>query len=222
MELSLREAVRGYRDTLDVVSRAAEARAREEAHAHGAKLSCTRGCAWCCHQKILTSATEGAVIYVTLRRDGQWTRELSTKLLGADSILTHKTHNAVLTERIPCALLVPGSVPGRGVCSIYPVRPLGCRTWYAIADDPIKCADPNGSGFAVLVSGAAVEALTPYFLSFEAALGTNGAAFTLPGAVLYAAARIEGKPDPGVHRVERAGDGEDAVTYADRFDRVAG
>jgi hypothetical protein len=219
--VNLREAAVGYREALNVMSRAVEMRARQEAVRHGAVLACTRGCAWCCHQKILASAAEGAFIYVTLQLDGQWTRELAAKLQDADAVLTCKTHNTVLAERIPCAFLTPGDAPGRGLCFVYPIRPLGCRSWYSAVSDPTKCADPDGSGFAVLLNGGAMDNLVPYILGFEEALGTDGAVFTLPGAVLYAAAKISGKPDPGVHCVRRASEADDAETYADMFDKAA-
>ena len=195
------EALDELSTALDDAGRQAREAARREARNQGAgDVTCRMGCAWCCHQKILATATEGAAIYVSLKSGGRWSDDLVAALRHADQRLTATTHRETLQRAIPCVFLNrEGLEPGRGTCSVYSARPLGCRSWFSL-EPYIRCADPDGPGFLAVPQEEVGMRLVSLIRDFETAFGSDVASFTLPGAVLYAAAKLEGEPDPGVHR----------------------
>jgi Fe-S-cluster containining protein len=184
-----------------VFDTAAEARARLTA-TFGREPSCTSGCVNCCHVKVLAQVAEGARAYLHLKAAGRWSPALEERLRAADATLTARTHRAVLEERIPCVFLDP-----RGRCRIYPVRPTACAVTFAL-DDPARCADVDGRSLCqVLIRGPRSMLLQLDALDsvVEEALWQDAEprfwAMTLPGAVLTAAAQLEGEPLPDVRRV---------------------
>ena len=88
-------------------------------------LACTRGCAFCCSLRV--SATAPEVLLVA-----RYVQALNSRLLerGIDLIdlirsTDHKTRGMNEAQRV--ALNNPCPFAMRGVCVIYPVRPLACR-----------------------------------------------------------------------------------------------
>ncbi len=87
--------------------------------------ACAAGCAYCCHLTVEASAPEVFLIAAHLKA------HLPAERLEAVKERVRQTAAAVRglspTERVraavPCALLVQGQ------CSVYPARPLGCRSW---------------------------------------------------------------------------------------------
>ena len=87
--------------------------------------ACAAGCAYCCHLTVEASAPEVSLIASHLKAT------CSPGRLDHITERVRQTADAVRglspTERVraavPCALLENGQ------CSIYAVRPLGCRSW---------------------------------------------------------------------------------------------
>lgn len=102
----------------------------------GRKAPCKRGCTACCHQYVAMSKAEGMTILAYLRHykmpspDRAKLRQMVA--MGADP-------EKYWQAQIPCPFLKDG------LCSIYPVRPLVCRSYYVAETDNSQCAiiEPN-------------------------------------------------------------------------------
>ncbi len=87
--------------------------------------ACAAGCAYCCHLTVEASAPEVFLIVAYLKAT------LPAERLEAVKIRVRQTAAAVaqlspvarVRAAVPCALLENGR------CSVYTVRPLGCRSW---------------------------------------------------------------------------------------------
>lgn len=213
------------RQVRPLVSAAAQTARAALAHSllhegQGREISCRKGCAYCCHAKVLIDVFEGARIYLYLKKLGRWTPTMRARLAAADAQATAHTHAAFMRAKIPCTFL-----DKKGACAVYPVRPLGCVNTFA-AGDPVLCAEVGGSAqMQVLVHDpdSPTQELTRlacvYDLDFWGEL--RWPAMTLPGAVLTAAARIEGQPLPEIRRVSIVDVGEAGDRLATVFDAVA-
>lgn len=167
-------------------------------------ISCKAGCAWCCNAKIVMDAGSGAMIALYLMSEKRWTPALVAKLEAADRAMAPTSHADWLARQEPCALLrVEG--PGRGRCSVYPVRPVGCSGTYSNAADPRDCATPGGRSLIQLDLKAGD--LAPLMVDHEALLNGLGESvmwlMTLPGAVLYGAALVEKRLPPPVFKISK-------------------
>jgi Fe-S-cluster containining protein len=109
---------------------------------------CSKGCSYCCYQSIKIVASEELTIseYLDKNVDDDkkqiiksqletWTEYFfentpDNKVLNDEDIL--KFEERVVRDSIPCFFLIEGK------CSIYPVRPLVCRT-HIVADNPEFC-----------------------------------------------------------------------------------
>jgi Fe-S-cluster containining protein len=91
----------------------------------GKPSECKKGCNWCCHQMVYVVSHE--LLQISHYTQENFTAERRELCLqkARDKVL--QTHNLSLKEQarlnIPCPFLESGS------CSIYPVRPMGCRTY---------------------------------------------------------------------------------------------
>jgi Fe-S-cluster containining protein len=165
------------------------------------KITCADGCSFCCYAKILVDAGTGAILYMHLERKGEWTPALEAKLLAADKALTASTHAEWLGKSIPCALLDEES-PGRGRCTVYAVRPIACVSAHSVTSDPELCAEVDGSAQFLLHSAPFAQTIAEVCKSVMRSVGeTDTGIMTLPGAVLYGRAMIEGLPRPDVRRL---------------------
>jgi Fe-S-cluster containining protein len=130
--------------------------AASELAAAGQPISCKQGCNHCCYHAVPISLVEAEALAEwirTLPADQQQElarrfRETILKLsaagfmesLAQDDWLS-PTEDAArraldyLYQRIPCPFLEDGS------CSIYPIRPFGCRE-YLVVSAPEHCFDP--------------------------------------------------------------------------------
>jgi Fe-S-cluster containining protein len=191
--------------------------AAQEARAYAGTLgdvSCRRGCVNCCHQKVLSTPSEGLSIYLLLRSSGEWSADLETSLAEEDAYATKTNHADWFKEKRPCPFLK------KGACSVYAVRPVGCLTTFSTGD-PAHCADPNiktrvGHGQMQINTPLAPAMLTLGKLHMSVDLGiTGGMSFmTLAGAVLAGARHATGRPE----RRSLVVDFEDAASLIEKFD----
>jgi Fe-S-cluster containining protein len=197
----------------------AEARAYMERRL--GKLSCGKGCAFCCYSKVIIDLGEAAVIYLYLKATGQWTEALARKLAETDRAMAPTPHGQWLEQRRPCVFLKETSF-GHGACSVYPVRPFSCASAFS-EREPETCAVVGGE-FRGFHSAKASEFFGRLHLSIMAGLGLDEAwAGTIPGAVLHAQALIEGLPPPtDAFRVELEKMARDGRTDGEYFDEQAG
>lgn len=89
--------------------------------------TCKKGCNFCCHQNTDASMDEAALIVDYCREKGiAINRNALRNRLGVPFL------ELPLSRFSACVFLKEGE------CSIYPVRPLSCRTYFAISD-PSLC-----------------------------------------------------------------------------------
>ena len=203
--MSIEDAARELRKVYDRGATAFAAFATSEARTRGfADLRCGRGCAACCHQQIMVRAAEGAVIYEWAHARGRWTKELEARCAWADKHLARMTHPEVADARVPCVFLRQVETDGslRGICTVYAARPLGCRAMFS-AGAPGECLSSSSTLGVINVGPNAefVRAAGGLMRAIDKAFEAERFAFTLPGAALYAAMRMSGRPSPDVFRV---------------------
>jgi Fe-S-cluster containining protein len=147
-------------------------------------VTCREGCAHCCRQEITLARAEAetAVDWIKASWDAEriaafgdalkawlaWYRAEYPKLLAA-GVPRHK----VIPEHGPqCPALVDNR------CSIYPVRPLTCRTMY-VTSSPDACrqeSDPLFDRTATFVPvHALVRVVQPAYISIRAVVEKQGA-----------------------------------------------
>lgn len=104
-------------------------------------ITCTPGCASCCHHPVLISVLEGISIYRWLSKKGKWNDKLKFKLKETSDRQYGVAFEVWLMAMIPCPLLDKNNR-----CTAYEARPLICRSYYATSD-PHNChphhLDPN-------------------------------------------------------------------------------
>lgn len=98
-----------------------------------AAISCTPGCAWCCHHPVSVSILEGIILYRWLLRHGKWTTGLKVKLKESAEKQFGASYEVWLFSLIPCPLL-----DSSRRCLAYEARPLICRAYYSVSD-PYYC-----------------------------------------------------------------------------------
>jgi len=91
-----------------------------------APVACSKGCSICCHVAVPTSMPE-LFSMIAGQRDAladSAMQRLSVALGDAVTRATGLSNRDRYRDRIPCALLDES-----GACSVYPDRPVACRTW---------------------------------------------------------------------------------------------
>jgi hypothetical protein len=124
----------------------------------GVQPACRKGCSFCCHLLVSTSAPEVLAIAQYVRE--RFTDEEQAALLQRIDAVIEATAGMTRDERMDCK--VPCPLLQNGECSIYEVRPIACRAWHSF--DVVQCEmdfhSPAGKGVqvdtSVLLSGHAV------------------------------------------------------------------
>jgi Fe-S-cluster containining protein len=164
-------------------------------------ITCSSGCAFCCYQKIITEGGTGAMIYLHLKLEGRWSETLERRLLEADRAMTAETHAEWMTTPRPCVFLKQESF-GRGHCTIYATRPLPCVITFSKVRDPIECSVVGGKAQFLAHFEKPAEVIAEKYKTILRNAGEEQAwLMTLPGAVLYGRALLEGLPRPAVRRI---------------------
>jgi Fe-S-cluster containining protein len=118
-------------------------------------LACRKGCAACCTQSVTMTSLEGEVIldFVMKKRGKKWLREkFAQTTLGKSTarITTNQFAGACLNQReidgdtlggwdfTPCVFI------DENLCSIYEVRPFGCRSFGSL----VRCAADRAAEMA--------------------------------------------------------------------------
>lgn len=185
-------------DRYKAATRRVSADVKAKVAARVGPVTCRSECSYCCYQKILTAPYMGIFIYLYLKREGKWTPELRAKLVQADLDMTARTHRGWLMGKRPCPFLDEKSF-GRGVCTVYPVRPEACAVTHSVAGDGALCAVVDGSNLVSVVDNDAIE---PFLVPVMAVQRyCKPIITTLPASVLLAEAVVEKKPAPAVASV---------------------
>jgi Fe-S-cluster containining protein len=95
-------------------------------------LSCTKGCAYCCHHPFLITIVEGMILYQYLASHGYLTSSFRKALKKNRSKTLGLSFEVWLLSNIPCPLLENNE------CVAYEARPLHCRVTYS-RGDPLMC-----------------------------------------------------------------------------------
>lgn len=118
-------------------------------------VTCSSGCAHCCHYPLAISILEGISLYSWLVEHHLWTSKLRTKLQEVKEHTTSLSPEVWLLSMLPCPLLTD-----KNQCSAYDARPFMCRTIFS-KGDPHYCHPHRlGANLAgILDRTSSVEAL---------------------------------------------------------------
>jgi Fe-S-cluster containining protein len=117
-------------------------------------LACQKGCAACCTQSVTMTSFEGEMLLDFLKAkgmDNSLPEQLAQRTTGSKTALTTNQYAKACLEHqeigeddlggwnfTPCVFL------REGVCSIYEVRPFGCRSFGSFT----RCSDNSGAEMA--------------------------------------------------------------------------
>ena len=85
-------------------------------------VTCKDKCAACCHYPLVVTLAEGRIIASWLEQHGRVTTKLKSSLAEHRDSVQGLAPEVWLLAKVPCPFLTDSKS-----CSIYPVRPLGCR-----------------------------------------------------------------------------------------------
>jgi Fe-S-cluster containining protein len=97
------------------------------------KLSCTKGCAHCCHHPFLINIMEGILLLRNLKSKGLWTTALKQRVEAHRTQTMGLSAEVWLLSHIACPLLDEDNA-----CHAYEARPLHCRATFSTGN-PIMC-----------------------------------------------------------------------------------
>jgi len=108
----------------------------------GAGVDCEAGCSYCCYSQIKLMPAEALLIFSWIedKFKGRDQDLLEGRIRNNRQITEGKSleSRVMVKESSPCIFLEEGN------CSIYPVRPLICRSWASYSRS--KCIEAFGSG----------------------------------------------------------------------------
>jgi Fe-S-cluster containining protein len=93
-----------------------------------ARVACARGCAMCCHLRVMATPAEvlGLAAYIRGSLDADGLSALAARISETAARIRALPRDRVLATNVPCPLLVDGA------CSMYPARPLNCRAYHSL------------------------------------------------------------------------------------------
>lgn len=94
------------------------------------RLDCKRGCSYCCHYRVMVTATEAFVLAeaVQTRLEAGQRSQVTEKLRANRAATARMTPSEHEATNIACAFLADD-----GTCGVYDVRPLACRKHHSAA-----------------------------------------------------------------------------------------
>ena len=96
------------------------------------KISCKKGCAGCCYQKILCTKNEALLIIGYIKKQQlKFDKKFLNKQVSIDDVDTHDWWY-LPKEKRKCIFLDENNL-----CLIYKVRPIVCRTHFVISDSKL-------------------------------------------------------------------------------------
>ena len=118
-------------------------------------LACQKGCAACCTQSVTMTSLEGEEVLSFVKRKGmeKWLIEKLGKTTAGKSKAALTTnqyaracleHQEVAEETLGNWDFTPCIFLEKNICSIYEVRPFGCRSFGSL----LRCSDNNGAEIA--------------------------------------------------------------------------
>lgn len=158
----------------------------EEALA-GYALDCRAGCAFCCYTQVHVTAVEAIAIAACLRQyDPQGTASIRERLAvqaARTSVMTADEHSRA---NVRCAFLDDDDR-----CSIYPVRPINCATFFSGSrqrcEEAFNCAEDSSKTIPVEVfTQSWAEGVTAGLMAGFNELGLDPLSYELHSAVLRA------------------------------------
>lgn len=174
--------VNGVYSSVDAATSCELARLRSE---DGIVPSCKSGCCHCCRYHILTNIAEAHVLAEYVRR------ELSADQINDLRVRTQQWHEwdnsrpgrpaasmndeADLSSYEHCCPLVVD-----GACSVYPVRPVVCRSHFVSSHPRSCCAanDPQSTEAAPVVLKSVVAAASPFSMEMRDRIEKRGLDFS--------------------------------------------
>lgn len=93
----------------------------ESIESKGIKIECKKGCNHCCHYQVLITKQEASLI---------------SEYTGVKPKIPKRARD-LFSNPDPCPFLK------KGICSIYPVRPLACRGYFVFRPTPDHIACPD-------------------------------------------------------------------------------
>ena len=101
--------------------------------------ACARGCAMCCHLRVMATPAEvfGLARYIRRQLAAGALQELARQVSGTAIRLRGIPRERLLATNVPCPLLVDGA------CSMYAARPFNCRAYHSLDVDACTASFNN-------------------------------------------------------------------------------
>lgn len=108
--------------------------------------ACVKGCAYCCHFKVVADAVEifSIVEYVRSNLDSQQINQIMQAAKRNVEETKHLNHEEQSTINQKCPLLVDES------CVVYPVRSIKCRNFHATDNSSCRASYENPKDLTIL------------------------------------------------------------------------
>lgn len=152
--------------------------------------TCSVGCDHCCYYPIEISVFEAIPIYRHLVQQGRWTPSFVSTVREHARTTSMLASSVWMLTRVPCPLLVDRK------CSVHGVRPLHCRTFFAVGD-PYYC---DGQNFGPETSLVPKEEVMGNFRAYEKLLadqvGMPYVVTPISRALLIAEELVQGNISP--------------------------
>jgi Fe-S-cluster containining protein len=136
----------------------------KEGEEHGRKVSCAKGCGFCCYQKVDITKDEAILLNKHVEETGLILDQETLEQQGGCN--NYKDHTKLDVKHRKCVFLDENMS-----CSVYEYRPASCRSVIAISD-PEKCdTEKNPGGEIVRMNAILPEA---YLVASHIATGDSG------------------------------------------------